>query len=361
MMTMNGTTRRFDIKKLISSFDQWMMMMLGFGLDAITLAAAKGHKLLLPEQVAQLCAQEHRNGEGLVAGLIARRSISILVGDSGLGKSPLAYQLGICVAAGIPFFGMETQPGPVVYADYENGVEESNALLEHLTRFLGLEKPPDNFLLWTPDHAEGAFDIDRICSDVKPALVIVDSLRAYDPAFEKTDHAGQGMKSLRSVGTYKNSVAIVAIHHTKKPGPDGVPPLDSEDTRLMYWLNQASGHRSLVNQSDTRIAADVSKRVPDAAMVLRWHRRLRSEVGPVYLQRVYDESGEAIGYRRIVGPQLLGSADQQAAFAQLPQQFTFRQAVTIYDRTDDPTRKWLLKCQSAGLVKQTGRGLYQRL
>jgi hypothetical protein len=358
MKSISSNTRQFDIKKLVSTFDLWMSLLLGLGVDVVTLAQLS---LLRPDEVAQLCAQEHRNGKGLVAGLIARRSVSILVGDSGLGKSPLAYQLGICVAAGIPFLGMETEPGPVVYADYENGMEESNALLERLARFLGLEKPPDNFYLWTPDHADRPFDIDRICSEAKPALVILDSLRAHDPAFEKTEHAGQGMKSLRTAGANKNSVAIVAIHHTKKPGLDGVPPLDSDDTRLMHWLNQASGHRSLVNQSDTRIAAELSKRVPDAAMVLRWHRRLKSEVGPVYLQRVCDGDGEPIGYRRIVGPQLLGNADQQAAFAQLLQQFTFKEAKAIYGRSDDPTRKWLLKCEAAGLVKQMGRGLYQRL
>jgi hypothetical protein len=113
-----------------------------------------------------------------------------------------------------------------------------------------------------------------------------------NPAFEKTDNAGQYMSDLRTTA-YKHSVAVLAIHHVRKPGKDGVPALDQEDTVLMEWLNQASGHRSIINQSDTRIAAGLPKQ---------------------------------------------------------PCQ-----------RSDDPTRKFLLKCESAGLVVQTGRGLYERL
>src|SRR5580700_4312491 len=77
------------------------------------------NNLLRPEDVDALCAHESSNSGGIVAGLIPKRAISFLIGDSGLGKSPLAYQLGLSVAAGIPFLaGMETQRGPVVYLDY---------------------------------------------------------------------------------------------------------------------------------------------------------------------------------------------------------------------------------------------------
>jgi hypothetical protein len=54
----------------------------------------------------------------------------------------------------------------------------------------------------------------------------------------------------------------------------------------------------------------------------------------------------------------LGNADQRAAFTKLPGRFSFKEAKQVYGRTDDPTRKWLLKCQAAGLVLQVGRGNY---
>src|SRR6267378_1469177 len=46
----------------------------------------------------------------VVEGLLPRASINLLVGDSGIGKSPLAYQLALSVAAGIPFLGLPVSP-----------------------------------------------------------------------------------------------------------------------------------------------------------------------------------------------------------------------------------------------------------
>ena len=40
-------------------------------------------------------------------GLIRNQSVNLLVGDSGLGKTPLGIQLGVCVAAGLSFLGLQ--------------------------------------------------------------------------------------------------------------------------------------------------------------------------------------------------------------------------------------------------------------
>jgi hypothetical protein len=318
----------------------------------------KKHGLLGPREVDKICSQQTRSS-GLVEGLIARRSVSVLIGDSGLGKSPLAYQLGLCVAAGIPFLGLQTQRGRVVYAEYENGMDESRELRDQLVKFLGLSSVPDNFILWTPDCGQ-QLSIEGICRDVKPALLIIDSLRSYNPSFEKSDNAGQEMSSLRS-SAYKYGVAVLVVHHIRKPGQDGVPALDSDDTVLMSWLNQAAGHRSIINQADTRIAADLPKRISDAAMVLRWHRRLKGEGGPIYLQRDFDQ-GEPLGYRRMTGVELLSNPDQQNAFRQLPDSFTFRQAKAAYGRADNPTDKMLRKCMDLGILRQPkARGPYEKV
>src|SRR5215469_4878899 len=46
---------------------------------------------------------ELRGNQYLIADLLPKRSLSIVVGDSGLGKSPLLYQAALSVAEGIPF------------------------------------------------------------------------------------------------------------------------------------------------------------------------------------------------------------------------------------------------------------------
>ncbi len=318
----------------------------------------KKHHLLRPRDVDILCDQQHRPG-GLVAGFIGHRSLSILVGDSGLGKSPLAYQLAICVAAGIPFLGMATESGRVVYADYENALEEGRELRNNMLQFLKLPKAPNDFMVWTPECGD-SLEIEGICQEVEPSLFIIDSLRAHNPHFEHKDNAGKEMSNLRSAA-YKHGTAILLVHHIRKPGQEGAPTLEDDKTPVMIWLNQAAGHRSIANQSDTRIATDLSPRVPDAAMLIRWYRRMRGEGGPVYIERVLNDQGDPIGYQPLIGPSLLGNSEQEEAFNRLPERFSFKEAKGIYGRADDPTRKWLLKCIAAGLVHQATKGVYQRV
>src|SRR5258708_2734712 len=88
--------------------------------------------LLSPDDVDRECAKsEFSSNSGVVAGFIPRRAVTVLIGDSGLGKSPFAYQLGLCVAAGIPLFpGMQTESGLVVMADFENGLIDSRNMRE---------------------------------------------------------------------------------------------------------------------------------------------------------------------------------------------------------------------------------------
>lgn len=96
-------------------------------------------------------------------------------------------------------------------------------------------------------------------------------------------------------------------------------------------------------------------------MVLRWHRRLYGGGGPLYLERVCDDGGNPVGYQRLRGARLLGNTYQEAAFGILPAEFSFKEARQAYARSDDPTRKWLLKCMSAGIVEQVGHGEYRKV
>ena len=74
---------------------------------------AKRWGLRTPEGL-RIRARELGASEYLVKELLPARSIAFLLGDSGLGKSPLVYQLAICVAAGVPFLGCATRQGSVV-------------------------------------------------------------------------------------------------------------------------------------------------------------------------------------------------------------------------------------------------------
>jgi hypothetical protein len=322
--------------------------------------------LLNHKDLGDECAKaEHSSKTGAVAGFLPRRAVSFLVGDSGIGKSPLAYQLGLSVAAGVLFLGMETESGLVIMGDYENGMEESLNLSKQVARFLGISKVPDNFVVWSADHANGkSMDIQSICESAtqKPRLIIIDSLRSHDAHFEKHEHAAEKMNQLNRVAN-KSGAAILLIHHTRKPNREQpTPALYSDDTRVMQWLKETAGGGSLMNQSHTRIAVDsIDGRFHlDAALILRWYRKSKGEAGPLYLERVCDDSGEPFGYRPLTDIKLLSNPDQETALRNLPPQFTFKEAKQTLKRTDDPTSKFLKKCISLSLVRQTGRGRYER-
>ena len=120
----------------------------------------------------------------------------------------------------------------------------------------------------------------------------------------------------------------------------------------------------MVNGSDVRLGFDYARSQANGdrdALILAGFRRVRGQVGPIHVERVVGEDGEPCGYRRIVGAHLLGNTDQEGAFVRLPERFTFKEAIAIYGKTDNPTSQWLKKCEAFGLIRRTRRGLYERV
>src|SRR5262245_15929886 len=78
----------------------------------------------------QLKAHVQNAPGDVVEGLLPVGSVNLWAGDSGLGKSALVIQLGICVAAGKPFLGQAVRLSAkkVLLVDFEN----SRAGLESL-------------------------------------------------------------------------------------------------------------------------------------------------------------------------------------------------------------------------------------
>ena len=309
----------------------------------------------------------------LVEGLIPARSVNLLVGDSGLGKSPLACQLGICVAAGIPFLGRPTRKGRVVIADFENGIADVSELIERISRHVGLKEPPgsDDFFVWTlndclPRYGQPGHTLTDMLRDVRPALAIVDSIASYRPeAEEKISFATHMLQEFR-VLVRDFGTATLGVHHRRKPSRkpgESAGPLESANLR--EWFQDTRGASSLINGSDVRLGVDEPDLSvcgkDDLALVLRGFGRIRGEIGPLYLARDCGEDGEPQGYRALTGPELLFNQDQQKALAALPPQFTFKDAKKAYGRSDQPTRNWLMRCAGLGLVKQRGRGIYEQV
>src|SRR5258708_1540120 len=65
-----------------------------------------------------------------VAGWIRGRTVTMLAGDGGVGKTILALQLAVATVAGKPWLGLTPEFGPVVYLSAEDDVDELHRRLE---------------------------------------------------------------------------------------------------------------------------------------------------------------------------------------------------------------------------------------
>lgn len=289
----------------------------------------------------------------LIDSIVLEVSVNIIVGDSGLGKTPLIYQMGVCVASGVPFLGHAVRQGAVLYIDLENGSAGILEVTGALTRYLEVAKSPENFYLLRDREYIGNFE--KVIEECKPRLVIIDSLRAFRPdAEQKNENAANLMNELRRIAR-AHRTAFLVIHHTKKPN-DNIIQGSLENTPTMTWLNQACGARSLINQSDGRIGIEKSSRA--GTLVVKGFARLRGEFGPFYLERVFDEEASAVGYRVLAGIELLGNPQQEQIFHRLAPTFSFKEAKHAYDRQDQATTDWLQKLIRIGVLTHIKGGLY---
>lgn len=327
--------------------------------------------VLRPHELSAECARV--GNKYVIDGLIPERSLGLLVGDSGLGKSPLAYQMAICVAAGIPFLGRPTQQTRVLFLDFENGLHDVNSLVTSLSAHLGLAAPPDNLLLWNINDSKPgwfglqAFDLIR---DAKPGLVFMDPISAVYPKAEHdniqaTMFYQECRKAIRDTGA-----AIYNLHHRKKPlspkpGQNVVLSSLEDEFSVRRWFTEARGPGVLVNGADIRLGLDspgvAGATRSEVALVLRGYGRVRGEIPTIYLARVLDGDGEPLGYRRVTAVELLCNEDQEKAFAALPDKFTTKDATQAYGRQDEATNEFLKKCVEKGILRKVARGQWEKV
>ena len=303
--------------------------------------------------------------EHLVQGMLAPGSVNLLVGDSGVGKSPLAYQLALAVACGTPFLDIPVRPGKVLYVDYENHAPDIHWILTQQCKRLGISRIPGTLVIWPLAANRQEHDVEKAMRMLAPDLVIIDSLRTFSPEMEAQNKAAvEQIKRLRAVAVRDGS-AFLLVHHVRKHRMKGYAGL--EEGHALDWLRRASGVRALINQTDTRLAlarrANSAVREEGAAqLVLSGHFRTRGDVGPYILHRVWDGDGEPVCYERFEAtPNLIANPLQEAAFSRLPEQFSFKNAQLELGRAPEAVNWFIQKLIRLGLAEKTGRGQYKKV
>ena len=294
-----------------------------------------------------------------VEGLLRPQTVNLLVGDSGLGKTPLAIQLGVSIAAGLPVFGRSVRKGRVLYCDAESGKTEFCECLAGVSRFLGLSEPPSDFHVWSPNWEVGVpsesswqtpgSELKQRVDAVKPALVVVDALRTFWPEAEAKNP--QAAETLRALRKFKDATWLL-IHHRRKVNHERA--IADLSTNPNGWFQESAGSLALVNQSDTRIGVEPHSQ-RDADLLVAGFVRGTGPFVHMDLVRVLDDDGNPVGYRALTGAQRLNT-DDQAVYQRLPDRFRFKDVERELGGTSGSNAaRFLKRCESLQIVKKVGK------
>jgi hypothetical protein len=302
----------------------------------------------------------------IIERMIVPRSVGVLVGEWGIGKSPFALQLAITLAAAIEKFLEQYKttgrPLKVLYIDMENGASAILDVATKICQFLNLAEVPQTMKVYSPNYSDrpakyAAYSLRGYILDaVKQSqfdFIIIDPLRAYCPEAEsKNEEAIKFITELR--GLAKTSGAtILKIHHPHKPKEESDYSLETDPH---MWLTQACGSAAIIQNVDYRMGFQAGRH----GVIFRSYLRVQGWGPVLHLVREYDEDDEPIGYRLEGGIDKLDSA-LRARFNNLPKKFTTKEAKAVLKKSANPANETLNQLVSLGPIQKLERGVWEKL
>ena len=201
----------------------------------------------------------------LVPELLPHRSVTMLSGDGGVGKSLLALQLAVAVAAGKDWIGTIPERGPVVYVSAEDEREEIHRRLAAITE--GLEVPFSalddlrivplagrDAVMGTPNPTNGitgttlwkslVAEVDQIL----PRLLILDNLADVFAGNENSRPGARQFIGLLRRLAIKTELAVLLLAHPSLTGINS----GSGSSGSTAWNNSVRSRLYLQSPKDSR-------------------------------------------------------------------------------------------------------------
>lgn len=167
-------------------------------------------------------ARQEARADDLVPGVLGCDELAVLYGKPKDGKTYLALDLMLSVAAGLPWAGRAVREGLVVYVP----ADDTNKLDERILAWAGSRGVPvpdqDHFrLLDDPVNLTEPREVERLIADIRslpapPVLVVLDTLNAV---MGVEDENGRGMTAVVDATRRLRAATgatVLVLHHTGK-------------------------------------------------------------------------------------------------------------------------------------------------
>jgi hypothetical protein len=312
--------------------------------------------VLFPEDRSRL-QREHEAMPFCIDPFIPRRGVGIIVGDSGIGKTPFNFQKTVAAATGTSFLGKPSIPSRVLYFDLEPGPVD---FLDEFAKSIGQPIPRDMFLpVKALDKPE---DARHIIAAARPAIVEIDTLRQFQPSMSKdNDTAAKAMKMARN---WVNEFGIFVnfVHHPRKRDPK-YPPPSLRNASVNDWFQQAEGARALYNHTDLRVAVEKGD-TEGVDLLIKYNYRNMGDSPLIALRRDYsEETGNPCGYSLAPVSEVL-SKERLAFYNQLPANVDLTPKSMRHTGSGSVSRETVHKAISDflvyGMIKKIEKGVYRK-
>lgn len=170
--------------------------------------------------------------------MIRKPGLICFYGPPGNLKTMLAYDMAVCIAAGLPWLphlpgdpesggNYPVNPGPALILDLDNGRDRLQERMGALSRGRGLTTPPPYAAISLPNpplnlaKPEDTQNVIDQALDLKASLIIIDNLgTASGGADENSAEMIAVMANLRYI-TETTGAVVNGIHHTRKGAANG--------------------------------------------------------------------------------------------------------------------------------------------